>query len=35
MKLFKELNKEGKTIILITHEPEIAQEASRIIHIRD
>jgi putative ABC transport system ATP-binding protein len=35
MNLFKELNKEWKTIILITHEPEIAQEASRIIHIRD
>jgi putative ABC transport system ATP-binding protein len=33
---FKKLNKEhGRTIILITHEPEIAQHAKRIIHIRD
>jgi len=33
--LFKELNKKGHTIILITHEPEIAEQAKRIISIRD
>jgi len=33
---FKKLNKElGRTIILITHEPEIAEHTNRIIHIRD
>lgn len=35
MKILKNLNKEGKTIILITHEPPIAKNAKRIIQIRD
>ncbi len=35
MKLFDDLHKEGNTIILITHAPEIAEYAERIIHIRD
>lgn len=35
MRLFKELHQEGNTIILITHEQEIAEYAHRIIHIRD
>jgi ABC-type lipoprotein export system ATPase subunit len=26
---------QGKTIVLITHEPYVAQHADRIIHIRD
>jgi len=33
--LFKEINKRGSTIILITHEKYLAQYASRIIHIQD
>lgn len=32
---FKELNKAGHTIVLITHESEVAQHAKRIIHVRD
>ncbi len=33
---FKKLNKEdGRTIILITHEPEVAKHADRTIHVRD
>jgi putative ABC transport system ATP-binding protein len=33
---FKKLNKEeGRTIILITHEPDVAAHADRIIHVRD
>lgn len=35
MGIFKELHQEGNTIILITHEPEIAEQADRGIIIRD
>lgn len=35
MKAFQELNKRGHTIILITHEMDVADYANRIIHIRD
>lgn len=35
MELLTDLNKEGKTIIMVTHEPEIADFATRKIVIRD
>ena len=35
MNLFKELNKDGQTIILITHEDGIARQSNRIITIMD
>lgn len=35
MNLFHELNAESVTLILVTHEQEIAQQAKRIIHMRD
>jgi putative ABC transport system ATP-binding protein len=35
MNLFKELNDQGQTIILITHEEDIAMQSNRIINIRD
>ncbi len=35
MNLFKQLNNEGQTIILITHEEDIAMQANRIINIKD
>jgi len=35
MKLFRRLNDRGNTLIVVTHDPEIAQFADRIIHIRD
>ena len=35
MGLFEDLHKEGNTIILITHEQEIADYAHRTIHIRE
>ncbi|MBI2215473.1 MAG: ABC transporter ATP-binding protein [Acidobacteria bacterium] len=35
MALFQELNDNGKTIILITHEHDIAQHAKRIVHVKD
>lgn len=35
MELFKKLNDEGVTIVMITHEPEIAAHAQRTLNIRD
>jgi multiple sugar transport system ATP-binding protein len=35
MALFANLHNQGNTIILVTHENDIAQHAHRIIHIRD
>jgi putative ABC transport system ATP-binding protein len=35
MTLFENLYRQGNTIILVTHEHDIAQHAHRIIHIRD
>ncbi len=35
LETFKKLNNQGHTIILITHEPDVARHANRIIVIRD
>ncbi len=35
MALFKRLHQEGNTIVLVTHEAELAQHANRIVHILD
>lgn len=35
MAIFQKLNKEGHTIVMITHEPDIAAHAKRVIYIRD
>ena len=35
MGLFQELNRQGKTIIMVTHEPELASYTKRIITLRD
>ena len=35
MNLFDRLHKQGNTVILITHEHDVAKYADRIIHIRD
>jgi putative ABC transport system ATP-binding protein len=35
MNLFKELNSQGQTIILITHEEDVAKQSKRIINIKD
>lgn len=35
MAIFQKLNKEGNTILMITHEPEIAKYAKRIITLKD
>jgi putative ABC transport system ATP-binding protein len=33
--LFDSLNKEGKTVIMVTHEPDVGARAQRIIRLRD
>lgn len=35
MDIFCRLNQQGRTIIMVTHEPDIAAYAHRIIHVRD
>lgn len=35
MKLFEELNKEGITVLIVTHEPEIANRTRKQIRIKD
>lgn len=35
LRTFRRLRDEGKTIVLITHDPEVAQWADRTVHIRD
>jgi len=35
MSIFDELNSQGRTVILVTHEPDIAEHARRIIQVRD
>ena len=35
MNIFRSLNSEGMTIVLVTHDPAIAAQAQRAIHVRD
>ena len=35
MRIFQELNDEGTTIVMVTHEPEMAEYTKRIVHFRD
>ena len=35
MGIFQELNDSGKTVVLITHEPDIARFAKRVVSVRD
>jgi putative ABC transport system ATP-binding protein len=35
MALFQQLNREGVTILLVTHEHDIAQCATRLVELRD
>jgi putative ABC transport system ATP-binding protein len=35
MEIFEEIHKQGNTVILVTHEPDISEHAHRIIRLRD
>jgi putative ABC transport system ATP-binding protein len=35
MRIFSALNEEGRTVVLITHEADIAAFAKRVIRLRD
>jgi ABC-type lipoprotein export system ATPase subunit len=35
MNILRELHASGRTIVLITHDPSVAQNASRQIHVLD
>ena len=35
MALFQELNEQGITIVVVTHEPEVAVYANRVVEVRD
>jgi putative ABC transport system ATP-binding protein len=35
MRILEALNREGRTIIIVTHEPDVARRTRRQIHMRD
>ena len=35
LKLIKDLNEEGNTIVLVTHDNSIAEQAKRIVRVQD
>ncbi len=35
LELFKSLNNQGRTIVLVTHDPNVASNADRIVHVMD
>lgn len=35
LRIFMDLNKEGRTVIIVTHDPEIAKYANRVVLVKD
>ncbi len=35
LRIFARLNEERRTVVLITHEPDVAEQAKRVIHLSD
>lgn len=35
MKIFTDLNNKGRTIVMITHEPDVSEYAGRVVHLKD
>ena len=35
MELFKSLNKQGRTVVIVTHDPKVAEQCQRVIEISD
>lgn len=35
MEIFKELNRQGNTVVIITHDVEVAEQVNRLVYIRD
>ena len=35
MELFKSLNEQGRTVIIVTHDPKVAEQCGRVIEISD
>jgi putative ABC transport system ATP-binding protein len=35
LRIFARLNEEGRTVVLITHEPDVAEQAKRVIYLSD
>jgi putative ABC transport system ATP-binding protein len=35
LRIFAQLNEEGRTVVLITHEPDVAEQAKRVIRLSD
>ena len=35
LRIFARLNGEGRTVVIITHEPDVAEQAKRVIHLAD